>query len=64
LSPVSKLLPLVGMIVAGIVGVLFLADLAVGFPFRRVSVMLDVGFIVTSAILAYLSWSIVEKSSA
>jgi len=52
------------MIVAGIVGVLFLADLAVGFPFRRVSVMLDVGFIVTSLILAYLSWSIVEKSSA
>lgn len=58
----TKLLPLTGMVVSGLVGILFLADLAAGFPFRRVSVGLDVGFVIASLILAYLSWSVVEKS--
>ena len=40
----SKMLPLTGMIIAGLIGILFLADLAAGFPFRRVSVGLDIGF--------------------
>ncbi len=60
--PVTKLLPLTGMVVSGLVGILFLADLAAGFPFRRVSVGLDIGFVIASLILAYLSWSVVEKA--
>ncbi|MBU6276073.1 MAG: hypothetical protein ACKO9B_07075 [Planctomycetota bacterium] len=56
------MLPLTGMVVSGLVGILFLADLAAGFPFRRVSVGLDIGFVIASLILAYLSWSVVEKS--
>jgi hypothetical protein len=59
---VTKLLPLTGMVVSGLVGILFLADLAAGFPFRRVSVGLDIGFVIASLILAYLSWSVVEKA--
>jgi len=59
---VTKMLPLTGMVVSGLVGILFLADLAAGFPFRRVSVGLDIGFVIASLILAYLSWSVVEKS--
>lgn len=58
----TKMLPLTGMVVSGLVGILFLADLAAGFPFRRVSVGLDIGFVIASLILAYLSWSVVEKS--
>ncbi|MFZ4732171.1 MAG: hypothetical protein ACOYK7_06480 [Pirellulales bacterium] len=58
----TKLLPLTGMVVSGLVGILFLADLAAGFPFRRVSVGLDIGFVIASLILAYLSWSVVEKA--
>ena len=54
---VSKSVPFAGMIVSGIVGILFLADLAVAIPFSRVSVLADVGFILSSGILAYLSWS-------
>jgi hypothetical protein len=50
------------MVVSGLVGILFLADLAAGFPFRRVSVGLDIGFVIASLILAYLSWSVVEKA--
>jgi len=50
------------MVVSGLVGILFLADLAAGFPFQRVSVGLDVAFVIASLILAYLSWSVVEKA--
>jgi hypothetical protein len=56
------MLPLTGMIIAGLIGILFLADLAAGFPFRRVSVGLDIGFFLASVILAYLSWSLFEKA--
>ena len=54
-------MPFIGMIMSGLVAILFLADLAAGFPFQRVSVVTDIGFIVSSAILAYMSWSIMEK---
>jgi hypothetical protein len=60
--PVSKLMPLIGMVLAGLIGILFLADLAAGFPFGRVSVPADVGFVVASAITGYLSWSLIDKS--
>lgn len=57
----SKALPLIGMIVSGLVVVLFLADLAAAFPFQRVSIGADSGFVVSGLILAYLSWSLLEK---
>ena len=60
----SKTLPLTGMIVSGLIGILFVADLAAGFPFRRVSVGADVGFLLSSLILGYLSWSVLEKPRA
>jgi len=59
---VSKSMPFIGMIMSGLVAILFLADLAAGFPFQRVSVVTDIGFIISSAILAYMSWSIMEKT--
>jgi hypothetical protein len=61
---VSKAMPLLGMIVAGLIGILFLADIAAGFPFRRVSVPLDVGFVLASLILAYLSWTLVRRTGS
>ena len=61
-SPVTKFLPMTGMIVSGLVGILFLADLAVKVPFRRVSIPLDVGFLVASLIVAYLSWSVLDTT--
>lgn len=57
----SKALSLVGMIIAGLVAVVFLADLAAAFPFQRVSVAADVGFVTAGVMLAYLSWSIMER---
>lgn len=60
----SKLLGFGGMVTAGLIAILFVADLAVGFPFERASLAVDVGFIVASLIVAYLSWSIVERPRA
>ena len=61
-SPVTKFLPMTGMVISGLVGILFLADLAVKVPFRRVSVPLDVGFLIASLIVAYLSWSVLDTA--
>jgi len=61
---VSKLLGFGGMVTAGLIAILFVADLADGFPFERASLAVDVGFTVASLIVAYLSWSIVERPRA
>jgi len=55
-------MPFIGMIVSGLVGILFVADLAAGFPFQRVSVAADIGFVLSSVILALMSWLIMEKT--
>jgi hypothetical protein len=52
----SKALTIVGMVVAGLVGLVFLLDLAVSFPFDRASVVMDVGALVAAGLLGYLSW--------
>ncbi|MEY3206040.1 MAG: hypothetical protein RLZZ21_2371 [Planctomycetota bacterium] len=60
----AKLLGFGGMVIAGLIAILFVADLAVGIPFERASLAVDIGFIVASLIVAYLSWSIVERPRA
>lgn len=46
-----------GMAVAGLTFLLFGLDLAVGFPFGRANMLIDIGFVICAAILGYLSWS-------
>jgi hypothetical protein len=58
---VSKVLSFSGLIVSGLIVILFVADLAAAFPFQRKSVAADVGFILSGLIVAYLSWSIMER---
>lgn len=58
----SKLMPFIGMIVSGLVGILFLADLAAGFPFQRVSIAADIGFLLSSVIIALMSWLTMDKT--
>ncbi len=58
----SKMMPFVGMIVSGLVGILFIADIAAGFPFQRVSIAADIGFILSSVILTAMSWLTMEKT--
>lgn len=58
----SKSLSLIGIIISGLIAVLFLADLAAGIPFQRVSIPADIGFVLGGLIVAYLSWSIRERA--
>lgn len=53
----AKAMSIAGMIVAGLLAFVFIADLAIGVPFSRVGTMTDVGFLVSALILAYLSWN-------
>ena len=57
----SKSLALTGLVVSGLIVVLFLADLAAAFPFGRTSWLLDLAFIASGLIVAYLSWSILDQ---
>ena len=52
-----KALCILGMMIAGLLVILFGMDLAIGIPFRGLSAVTDVVFIVFSAILGYLSWA-------
>lgn len=55
-SPMSKALTIAGMVVAALVGLLFLLDLIVGIPFSQANMVMDIGAIIAAAILGYLSW--------
>ena len=56
-----KALCLVGTVVAVLLFLVFGLDLAVGFPFRRDSMLMDGGFLVCAAILGYLSWTALRE---
>ncbi len=56
-----KALCITGMVVAILVLILFLIDLAVGVPFKRASTTLDVVFMISAAILAYMSWTTLKE---
>lgn len=58
----SKALAFTGLIVSGLVVILFIADLAAAFPFRRTSVLVDAAFILSGLITAYLSWSLLGRA--
>ncbi len=60
----AKLVSIIGMVMSGLVAILFLADLIAGVPFSKISIAADVGFVLSSLILAYMSWSIMERPRA
>ncbi len=51
-----KALCMSGLVVAGLVIILFAVDLAVGIPFRRASMMMDIALLTSAALLGLLSW--------
>ena len=56
-----KILCMVGIAVAAILLVLFGLDLAMSFPFGRASYVMDIGFVISSLLLAYLSWATLRE---
>ncbi|MBU4270824.1 MAG: hypothetical protein KKE86_13230 [Planctomycetes bacterium] len=57
----QKALCLVGSVVAVLLLLVFGLDLAVGFPFHRVSMVMDVGCLLCSAALGYISWATLKE---
>jgi hypothetical protein len=51
-----KALTITGLVVACLLLLLFGLDLALGFPFGKMNLAMDIGFVICSLILAYLSW--------
>ena len=52
-----KVLCMTGMVIALLIVLLFLLDLALGVPFQRFKIWMDVVFIICGAVLGWLSWS-------
>lgn len=52
-----KVLCLIGGAVAVLLLLLFGADLAIRYPFGRESLLMDIGTLVCSVMLGYVSWS-------
>lgn len=51
-----KALTILGLVVACLLFLLFGLDLALSIPFGKMNMGMDIGFVVCSLILAYLSW--------
>jgi len=43
-------------VAAGAVGVLAILDMAIGFPFSRFSMTMDIMFFLSSAMIMYMVW--------
>ncbi len=55
-SPMSKALTIAGMVVAGLVGLLFAVDWAVQIPFNLADWRMNLGALIAAGVLGYLSW--------
>ena len=57
IASMPKALCILGMVVSALTLLLFGLDLATGIPFGGVKPVMNIVFVVSSVILAYLSWS-------
>jgi hypothetical protein len=56
-----KALCIAGLVVAVLLLIVFGLDLAIGFPFHRVSKVMDIGSVVCAAALGYISWMTLKE---
>jgi len=52
-----KALAIAGMAIAGLLVLMFGLDLALGIPFGRPSMFMDVALLICGGALAYMSWT-------
>jgi hypothetical protein len=57
----SKVLCIIGAVVAVLLLLVFGLDAAVSFPFGRNSLVMDIGFLVCALILGYMSWATLRE---
>ena len=58
----AKAMSIAGMVAAGLLLAMFAADLVLGIPFGGQQMLTDIGFVVSAAILGYLSWNALRDS--
>jgi hypothetical protein len=56
-----KALCIAGLVVAVLLAIVFGLDLAMGFPFHRVSKVMDIGFVICAVALGYISWMTLKE---
>jgi hypothetical protein len=57
-GPMAKAMSIAGMVIGGLVALMFTLDVALGTPFgREAGTIPDLGFAICGAILAYLGWN-------
>jgi len=60
-----KAMTIAGMVVAGLIGLAFAADLVLSVPFgglsRPMGLMMDLGSLVAAGLLGYLSWDAMHE---
>ena len=54
---VSKALAISGLVVSLLLLLIFGLDLAIAIPFGRSVMVMDIGFVISALLLAYMSWS-------
>ena len=52
-----KIMTLIGLILSALIVLVFAIDLAIGFPFMKASMLMDIAFIICGGVLGYLSWA-------
>jgi hypothetical protein len=63
MSDLSKRMVMGSLIVAGVVALMSIADLATGIPFSgKLTKTMDILFIICSGILGYLSWTVMKDA--
>jgi len=55
-SPMSKAMTILGMVVAGLIGLIFAVDWIVGIPFDGADWRMNMGALIAAALLGYLAW--------
>jgi hypothetical protein len=63
IGPMGKAMSIAGMVVGGILTLMFALDLVLGIPFGGLQRMMDLGFVMSSLILTYLSWNAFRDAS-
>ncbi|QDU88341.1 hypothetical protein Pla175_17160 [Pirellulimonas nuda] len=53
----AKAMTIGGMVVAGLLALVFGLDLILGVPFDGASTWMDIGFLLCGLILGYMSWN-------
>ncbi len=59
----QRAIAIAGMVIAGLIALLFTVDLLADIPFGGRSMLMDIGSILAALLLGYLSWNIFREAA-